>query len=157
MKLFSYKYVPCCQVLVDEKVAGQVVHASCYLHCNVQEVSMVQAGLNSAVLIAAAADVRVWRAHDQELMEISEWEELEEHAHRLLLCHHAQETHNIRMVELCKYRSLLLEFVPLLWAGEVLQSLDGHKLSMLHTWQVQVTFVDFTKGALTQLLHETYS
>lgn len=50
----------------------------------------------------------------------------------------------------------LLEVAPLLVAGRVLQGLNGHQLSLLHTWQVQVTFVDLPQGTIAQLLHEAH-
>lgn len=41
-----------------------------YLYGHMKEVSMIQAGFHCAVLIAAAAYIRVRRAHYEELMEV---------------------------------------------------------------------------------------
>lgn len=50
----------------------------------------------------------------------------------------------------------LLEVAPLLDAGNVFQSLNGHELSLVHARQVQVTLVDLPQRALPQLLHESH-
>lgn len=68
---------------------------------------MIQGGLDGAVLVTAAADVRVGRTHDEELVQVSLGQELKQHADGLLLGHHTQETHHIRVLELCQHCSFL--------------------------------------------------
>lgn len=72
-----------------------------------QEVSMIQAGFHSAVLIAAAADVRVWRTHDEELVEVALGQKLKQHADGLLLRHHTQQAHHVWVLQLCEHCDLL--------------------------------------------------
>lgn len=72
-----------------------------------QEVSVIQGGLHRAVLVTAAAHVRVWGAHDEELMEVPLGEELKQHADGLLLGHHTQQTHHVRVLELRQHCSFL--------------------------------------------------
>lgn len=50
----------------------------------------------------------------------------------------------------------LLELVPLLGAGDVLQGFYGHQLSLVHAWQIQVTFVDLSQRTIPELLHEAH-
>lgn len=78
-----------------------------HLYGHMQEVAVIQAGLHRAVLIAAAADVGVRRAHDEELVKVSLGEELKQHTHRLLLRHHAQQTHHVGVLQLCQHCGLL--------------------------------------------------
>jgi hypothetical protein len=66
----------------------------------VQEVSVVQDGLDGPVLITTTAHVRVRRTHDEELMEVPLVQELKQHADRLFLGHYPQNTHHIVMVQL---------------------------------------------------------
>jgi len=68
---------------------------------------VVQAGLHRAVLVAAAADVGVRRAHDEELVEVAEGQELKQHADGLLLHHHAQQAHHVGVLQLGEHRRLL--------------------------------------------------
>lgn len=72
-----------------------------------QEVSVIQGGFDGSVLVAAAAHVRVGGAHDEELVEVSLGQELKEHADGLLLGHHAQETHHVRVLQLRQQRRFL--------------------------------------------------
>lgn len=73
-----------------------------------QEVSMIQAGLHSAVLIAAASNIRVWGTHDEELVEVALGQKLKQHTDRLLLDHHAQQTHHVRVLQLRQHCDLLM-------------------------------------------------
>lgn len=68
---------------------------------------MIQAGLHRAVLIAAAAHVRMRRAHDEELVQVPLRQELEQHAHGLLLGDHAQQAHHVRVLQLRQRGRLL--------------------------------------------------
>ena len=60
--------------------------------------------------------------------------------------------------KLWKQQSILylLEVSPLLDIGNVFQSLYGHKLSLVHTRQIQVTLVDLPQSALSKFLHEMH-
>lgn len=80
---------------------------SSHLYGHMQEVAMVQGGLHGAVLVTAAADVRVGGTHDEELVEVSLGQELKQHADRLLLGHHAQEAHHVRVLELRQHCNFL--------------------------------------------------
>lgn len=55
-----------------------------------QEVSMIQAGFHGAIFITAAANVRVWRPHDEEFVEVTLGQKLKEHTDRLLLGHYTK-------------------------------------------------------------------
>lgn len=68
---------------------------------------MIQAGFHCPVFVAAAADVRVRRAHDEELVEVALRQELEQHADGLLLSHHTQHAHDVRMLQLRQDSRLL--------------------------------------------------
>lgn len=81
------------------------VHPHLYGH--MQEVAVIQAGFDRPVLVTAAADVRVRRAHDEELVEVALGQELKEHADRLLLGHHTQEAHHVWVLELRQHRHFL--------------------------------------------------
>lgn len=72
-----------------------------------QEVAMVQGGLDGSVLVTAAADVRVGRTHNEELVEVPLGQELKQHADGLLLGHHTQQTHHVRVLELRQHCSFL--------------------------------------------------
>lgn len=72
-----------------------------------QKVSMIQTGFYSAILIAAAANIRVRRTHDKELMEIPLGQKLKQHTGRLLLDNHAKEADHVRMLKLSQHGSLL--------------------------------------------------
>lgn len=50
----------------------------------------------------------------------------------------------------------LLKVCPLFGIRDVFQCLYGHKLGLIHAWQVQVTLVDLSKITLAQLLHEAH-
>lgn len=72
-----------------------------HLYGHVQEVSMIQTGFHCPVLITAAADVRVRRAHDEELVEVTLGQKLKQHADGLLLSHHTQQAHHVWVLQLC--------------------------------------------------------
>lgn len=72
-----------------------------------QKVSMIQAGFYSAILITAAANVRVGWTHDQKLVEVPLWQKLEQHAGRLLLGNHTDKTDHVWVLELCQHGGLL--------------------------------------------------
>lgn len=95
-----------------------------HLYGHMQEVSVIQGGLDGAVLVTAAAHVRMRGTHDEELVEVSLGQELEQHADRLLLGHHSQETHHVRVLELRQHRGFL-------WGG-------GHK-KMGKRWVQKLT------------------
>ena len=80
-----------------------------YLYGHMQEVSVIQAGLHRAVLVAAAADVRVRRAHDEELVEVTLGKELKQQADGLLLGHHAQQAHHVGVLQIGQHGRLLCE------------------------------------------------
>lgn len=60
-----------------------------------QEVAMIQAGFNRAILVTAAANIRVWRTHDEELVEVALRKKLKQHTDWLLLGHHTQQAHHV--------------------------------------------------------------
>ena len=78
-----------------------------YLYGHMQKVAVIQAGFHSAVFVTAAADVRVRGTHDEELVEITLWQELKQHTDRLLLGDHTQQTHHVGMLQLSQHRGLL--------------------------------------------------
>lgn len=78
-----------------------------HLYGHVQEVPVIQAGFHSAILITAAPDIRMWRTHDEELVEVALGQKLKQHADGLLLGHHTQEAHNVWVLELGQHGSLL--------------------------------------------------
>lgn len=56
---------------------------------------MIEAGFHCAVLIAAAANIRVWRAHDEELVQVALRKKLKQHTDGLLLGHHPEQAHHV--------------------------------------------------------------
>lgn len=61
---------------------------------------MIQAGFYSTIFITAAANIRVRRAHDEELMEVALGQKLKQHTDGLLLGHHAQQTNYTGVLQL---------------------------------------------------------
>lgn len=68
---------------------------------------MIQAGLDCAVFVAAAANIRVRRSHDKELVEIPLWQELKQHADWMFLGNHTQQANHVRMLQFSQDRRLL--------------------------------------------------
>lgn len=68
---------------------------------------MIQAGFHRAILITAAADVRVRGTHDEELVEVALGQKLKQHADGLLLGDHTKQAHQVGVLKLGQHRSLL--------------------------------------------------
>lgn len=50
-----------------------------------------------------------------------------------------------------------MKFCPLLGIVIIFQGLDSNQLSMVHAWEIEMAFIDFSKGTFTQFFHKAYS